>query len=272
MRGRRKQVSSHRQPSEMQRGSPPHATVPTWRGTYRLYKGPCSLSSPLYPLRSHQKCSHNRVQRRPKAPRRKQSPRPPATQASSGEAFSTPSSSPGGKGRDGTGRWRRPRSALMCGAKGTGAPLPAGRLLSDPGVFRCPETCGCRRDSREGKKCLLPPSCREKLARGLRVGGGQVRSSAPGDGEGQLRANSALAERALAACQVVLLAAELPAAAAGRAAPRRLSCHRSSGSRAAPPPLPGPGGRARAAAAACARRRRRRSGKMNPVCTSAHLN
>lgn len=122
------------------------------------------------------------------------------------------------------------------------------------------------------RSACYPPRCREKLARGLRVGGGQVRSSAPGDGEGQLRANSALAERALAACQVVLLAAELPAAAAGRAAPRRLSCHRSSGSRAAPPPLPGPGGRARAAAAACARRRRRRSGKMNPVCTSAHQN
>lgn len=44
--------------------------------------------------------------------------------------------------------------------------------------------------------------------------------------------------------------------------------------RAAPPPLSGPRGRARAAAA-CARRCRRRrccSGKMNPVCTSAHLN
>lgn len=128
-------------------------------------------------------------------------------------------------------------------------------------------------EQERGRELPVTPSRREKLARGPRVGGGQVRSSAPGDGEGQLRANSAFAERALAACQVVLLAAELPAAAAGRAAPRGLSCHRSSGSSAAPPPLPGPGGRARAAAAAaCARRRRRRSGKMNPVCTSAHLN
>lgn len=93
-------------------------------------------------------------------------------------------------------------------------------------------------------------------------------------GEGQQRANAALAERALAACRRVLLTDELPTAAAGRAAPRGLSCHPSSRSRAAPPPLPGPGSRApAAAAAACARRRRRRrSGKMNPVCTSAHLN
>lgn len=122
-----------------------------------------------------------------------------------------------------------------------------------------------------GRELPVTPSCREKLARGPRVGGGQVRSWAPAGGEGRLRAHSAPAERALAACRAVPLAAELPAAAAGRAAPRGLSCQPSSGSSAAPPPLPGPGGRARAAAA-CARRRRRRSGKMNPVCTSAHLN
>lgn len=100
----RKQVSSHRHPSAIQRRGPRRTAVPTWRGTYRLCTGPCNLSSPLYPLHSHQKCNHNRGQCRPTAPRRKKSPRPPATGASSGKAFPTPSSSPGGKGGDGTRR------------------------------------------------------------------------------------------------------------------------------------------------------------------------
>lgn len=100
----RKQVSSHRRPSAIQRRGARRAAVPSRRGTYRLYTGPCNLSSPLYRLRSHRKCNHNRGQRRPTDPRRKQSPRPPATRASSGKAFSTPSSSPGGKGGDGAGR------------------------------------------------------------------------------------------------------------------------------------------------------------------------
>lgn len=46
----------------------------------------------------------------------------------------------------------------------------------------------------------VTPSGREKLAKGRRVGGGQVRSSSPAGGEEQLRANSARAEWALAAC------------------------------------------------------------------------
>lgn len=83
----------------------------------------------------------------------------------------------------------------------------------------------------------VTPSCREKLAKGRRVGGGQVRSSSPAGGEEQLRANSARAEWALAALAgASLLPPGLPTAAAERAALPGLSCTRSSGSCAAPPP------------------------------------
>lgn len=85
----------------------------------------------------------------------------------------------------------------------------------------------CRGDSRgaRGQEVPVTPSCREKLATGPRVGGGQVRSSSPAGGEERLRANSARAEWALAAGRVVLPAAELPAAAAGRAGAPRAQLH-----------------------------------------------
>lgn len=52
-----------------------------------------------------------------------------------------------------------------------------------------------------------------------------MRSSSPAGGEERLRANSARAEWALAAGRVVLPAAELPAAAAGRAGAPRAQLH-----------------------------------------------
>jgi hypothetical protein len=146
-------VSSHRHPSEILRGDPWRATVPTWRGTYRLCTGPCNLESLFYPLRSHQKCNHNRGQRRPTDSRSKRSPRPPATTASSGKALPTPSSSKEGTGPGGKA------AAIRADERGFGTPVlfsPTGRLLGRTRVFRCPATCGCLRDSREGKHCPLP--------------------------------------------------------------------------------------------------------------------
>lgn len=111
-------------------GAPRAAAVPSPRRTYRLYTGPCNRSRPLCRLRSHRKCSHNRGQRRPAAPRRTQSPGPPATRASSGEASAAPSSSPGGKGGAAAGRpgvrgprgcARRGGPALLCARGGSSA-------------------------------------------------------------------------------------------------------------------------------------------------------